>query len=118
MKYLLVEKLKVFPIIYHEVAITSNVDKVYEFGNHSYFFNVVVPADFVDGDSVVVSIVRKQSITLMFVWDFDDEFAFNIETKVINKFQFELDQEWAKARRLTAIPSRDSMTGKFRYTEN
>ena len=83
----------VFPIIYHEVAIQSNVDKVYEFGFHSYFFNVVVPADFVDGDSVIVSVVRKQSITIMFVRDFDDDFAFNIETKIKTKFDFQLDQD-------------------------
>lgn len=89
LKKLLVDKLKVSPIMYYECMLVSPIDKVFEFYNDSLFYNMVINRDDFQDSPIILRMIRKQSFAVIIMNQPDgDKFSFSAE--IANRFDFKL----------------------------
>lgn len=87
LKLLLLNKLKVNPVMFYECMLLSTVDKVFEFNGRAVFYNIVVSRDVVDTNPIVIRVIRMESFAVVVVNEYDDE-SFKVPDAIAKKFDF------------------------------
>ena len=71
-KAVLIDQMRVNPIVYYEVLLTSTIDKVFEFNDVVIFFNIVIPSrDDHPENHIILKVVKKGNVAAMFINDVD-----------------------------------------------
>ena len=99
-KTVLIEQMRVNPIVFYEVLLNSTIDKVFEFNDVAIFYNVVIPgpADSPD-DLIIVKIVKKGPVAALFINDVDYA-EWDFEEQLQSKYNFE---DWDEKDRFSQI---------------
>ena len=87
LKTLLVDMLKVEPIIYYECMLQSPVDKVYEFDDGSIFYNMIINRENFTDTPLILRMIRKNNFAVV-VMNQEKGDTFMLSTEIATKFNF------------------------------
>ena len=87
LKTLLVDMLKIEPIIYYECMLLSPVDKVYEFDDGSIFYNMVINRENFMDAPLILRMIRKNNFGVV-VMNQKEGDKFMLSTEIASKFKF------------------------------
>lgn len=89
LKTLLLDKLKVDPIMYYECMLLSPVDKIYEFDDMAIFYNLVMLRDNIYEEPLIIRIIRKDNFAVFVIKELETD-TFRVPDQIANKFKFSL----------------------------
>lgn len=101
----MIELLKVNPITFYSVLQNSNTDRFFEFNGNSFFFNIVIPADWIKDSHIIAKFVQKGKIGVVFLNDVAKK-TFDIEKILTDKYGF--SEQTLYNPNIDVIPEEDS----------